>query len=195
MLADIAPSKRVFLAGQPGARLIGAHVGAARIVADGPEYVVPLGLLDTFDAQVSAAGHLLVSVDGGLWMVPADAPTITQDGGRPGFVQQMAAGPVADRLAAHVDPLRTLLPLAGGQLARQDIKMIDDLDKVAARCRLWRFETGPDRSVTLIAFRPVRGHGPEMAELKRLVASFGAPLASPGAAARRPLAAAPRVVL
>ncbi|OWU75111.1 hypothetical protein ATO3_10695 [Marinibacterium profundimaris] len=160
--------------------LAGASLGTARVLADDEDTTEDFALLDTFDGSLMGSGRMLVAAGPDMLLLRAGAAPLRQAAADPGFVQAMPYGEVTAELAACVDPLRVLLPLAKGQVRRQGLKLVDDLDKTVARCRVLLFATEAGRRAALVEFRPLRGYDAEMAQLRALVTALGREPDNPG---------------
>ena len=181
-------AKRLFLQGAttlPGA---GTRLGEARLLAEDEVTGLEACVLDTFDTQVRQAGRCLIGAGGELVLFGPEPAEQTAP--LPGFVGNMAPGPVTDQLAGIVDPLRRLLEQVPARADGVTLRMVDELDKTVARCRLWQItppqdsepDAKPGPAITIAEFLPLRGYDDEMAALEALITSLGRPLADAGAA-------------
>ncbi|WP_172329022.1 CHAD domain-containing protein [Mangrovicoccus sp. HB161399] len=163
--------RRVFCAaGEGGTGFGGFDPGKGALLEDSPDWEGRFELFDTFDAEVAAAGGLLVSTEAGLVLLGGtDMPA--QPPAAPGFVARMPAGPVTEALSGPVSPLRALMAVAAGTALRRRLKLVDDEEKTLLRCELWELRPEAGTPVSLAVLSPLRGY--EKA-FRRAEAHFGA---------------------
>ena len=135
----------------------GMDLGKSRLVRDGDGFVGSFALVDTFDGQVAAKDRLLLETEEGLFLLSEEG-VLDQSRCAPAFVQDMPEGPVSDWLAGVVSPLRTLMPVAKGELVRQRWKVVDDFDKTEVRGESWQLRSGNAAPVTVLRLNPLRGY-------------------------------------
>ncbi|MBK5927670.1 CHAD domain-containing protein [Rhodobaculum claviforme] len=159
---------------RPLAALRALRIGSNRLhpapqAADGP-----VVLFDTFDGQVAAAGRVLLGDARGLMLLGGPQGPVWQDPAVPGFVADMADGPVRAALGGIVSPLRRLCPIGEARLLRQPLALRDDLDKTRVRCDLLALDAGGRRAVALLRAQALRGYGPALARLAEGLHALGA---------------------
>ncbi len=148
----------------------GVDLGKLSFSLEEGDATVPFALLDTFDAQIAAAGLLLVQTGDGLHLLGGGA-ALRQDCAEPDFIANMPVGPVTKMLAGIVSPLRTLMTVAEGSLARQGLRVLDDYQKTHLRGTLWVLDAGKGRVVSLPALTALRGYDKS---LSKVTAKLGA---------------------
>lgn len=156
----------LFLGTDPRSRLVGAGPGKSRIVPNGEGTSQDFTLLDTFDGQVVAAGRLLIATEDRWILLGGRDGVLRQDRAEPDFVAQLPEGPVTRALAGMVSPLRILMPIAAGVLTRQDLAMLDDVEKTLVRCDTWSFTTTDGGCAAMVELRPLRGYDRALARLR-----------------------------
>ena len=142
-----------------------ADLGKLHLALDEGEGTSVFALLDTFDAQVAAAGLLLVLTDEGLRLL-GGAEALVQERAEPDFIAQMPAGPVTKRLSGIVSPLRTLMTVAEGTLSRHGLRVLDDNEKTHLRGTLWVLDAGKAGAVSVSALTPLRGYDKTLGKVK-----------------------------
>jgi len=140
-------------------------LGKLTLALDEVEGSAAFALLDTFDAQVAAAGLLLVLTDEGLHLL-GGTEALAQERAEPDFIAQMPAGPVTKRLSGIVSPLRTLMTVAEGTLSRQGLRVLDDNEKTHLRGTLWVLDAGKARTVSVSALTPLRGYDKTLGKVR-----------------------------
>lgn len=184
MLATLGQLRPALVSTTLSEKLVGAKIGKARLIREGEEEQEAFTLIDTFDNQIGAADMALIATEDALLLIGPDAAVTRQDVAAPDFVDQMPEGPVTGNLAKIVDPLRRLLVRTEGVFSCQILKMVDDLDKTVARCRVQSFAPENGTAACMIEFMPLRGYDEEMEQLTAYVASLGKPLGTVGDIAR-----------
>ena len=142
-----------------------ADLGKLHLALDEGEGTSAFALLDTFDAQVAAAGLLLVLTDAGLHLL-GGTEALVQERAEPDFIAQMPAGPVTKRLSGIVSPLRTLMTVAEGTLSRHGLRVLDDNEKTHLRGTLWVLDAGKAGAVSVSALTPLRGYDKTLGKVK-----------------------------
>lgn len=143
----------------------GAALGKLSLSLQEAESAGTFALLDTFDAQIAAAGLLLVLSDDGLHLL-GGAETLVQERAEPDFIANMPSGPVTETLAGIVSPLRTLMTVAEGTVARLGVRVLDDDRKTHLRGTLWVLDAGKGRVASVSALTALRGYDKSLGKVE-----------------------------
>ncbi len=154
-----APSETIVAEDTASSGTPGAKLGNRTVEPTAEDTVGDYVLYDTFDGEVAGAGALLIGCAGQLVLFRGEEGPLQQDfASQPGFVADMASGPVATELREIVSPLRTLLPIGEGKFTLRPLAMLDDERKTQARCELWTLTGSGKRRVSLATIQRIRGY-------------------------------------
>ncbi len=130
-------------------------------------------MLDCFDEPLRDSGRLLLEIGETLELWMADGQVLTQTARREGnFVSDLQDGPVKQALA-DLTALRSLLPVGSGELRRETLTLVDDVEKVQCRAQL-RLLTTKQGGTLLVTVQGLRGYDKALALLrKKLDAASG----------------------
>ncbi|WP_240722281.1 CHAD domain-containing protein [Poseidonocella sp. HB161398] len=155
--------------------LAGFETAHGRMADDGEPLTGAFELYDTFDAQVAAAGRLLVSTEAGLALLGDAAARPEQPPAPPGFLDRMPEGAVTRALAGKVSRLRALMPVASGIATRRRLKLVDDEGKTLVRCELWDLAPAGGMPVSVVTLAALRGYGKALRRLLRELEALRGP--------------------
>ena len=153
--------------------LCNAALGQLHPVTQGEEQPQAFTLRDSFDYAVAGKHLGLIEIGGCFELLMRDGSVLSQSARRTGdFVTDLPEGPV--RLAlSHLSPLRSLLPLAMGQVQRSALAFVDDEGKTQARLLLTVLAPEQGDVIALATLSGLRGYGRALERLGARVTALG----------------------